>query len=320
MSTYTDYRCERKENITILRKPNCPEFDGFTPQKVIFGNEANIFKGSFYGKLSAQDMIFNGAEINDAKITGGILLDTKLCSDGQLITIPELTTQVSENAADIEQIKLDISSINTNISNISSLVDTQLSTLSSQLTLYVNNIVETSCEYISTESTNTINNISTEITSNINTISVDLSNEIINRVSSDTYISSNLSTLSNEFIAHVEQNKEDFEYLTEYMLSTIEHDKHYQFYYSNNIISSIPYKLHNFGINIVYDSVSNVKLICDNVEIGYATKFTDTHDKQCHYINLYIDSRNFDKFDEILPDEYNETLELNKHKKIFNHK
>jgi hypothetical protein len=31
MSTYTDYRCERKENVTILRKPGCPEFDGFTP-------------------------------------------------------------------------------------------------------------------------------------------------------------------------------------------------------------------------------------------------------------------------------------------------
>jgi hypothetical protein len=35
------------------------------------------------------------------------------------------------------------------------------------------------------------------------------------------------------------------------MLSTVEHDKHYQFYYSNNIISSVPYKLHDFGINII---------------------------------------------------------------------
>jgi hypothetical protein len=104
---------------------------------------------------------------------------------------------------------------------------------------------------ISTEITTSINTISTEITSNINALSIVLSNEIIDRVSSDTYISSNLSTLSNEFIDHVEQNKEDFDYLTEYMLSTIKHDKHYQFYYSNNIISSVPYKLHNFGINIV---------------------------------------------------------------------
>lgn len=82
MSTYTDYRCERKENITILRKPNCPEFDGFTPQKVIFGNEANIFKGTFQGKVIAQDMTLSGVEITDCTINGGILLDTKLCSDG----------------------------------------------------------------------------------------------------------------------------------------------------------------------------------------------------------------------------------------------
>ena len=92
MSTYTDYKCERKENITILRKPGCPEFDGFTPQKVIFGNDSNIFKGTFQGKVIAQDMALSGVEITDCTINGGVLLDTSLCSDGQIIKLSDLTS------------------------------------------------------------------------------------------------------------------------------------------------------------------------------------------------------------------------------------
>ena len=91
MSTYTDYKCERKENVTILRKPGC-DCDGFTGQKIIFANEANIYKGTFEGKVIAKDMALSGLEITDCTINGGVLLDTKLCSDGELISISELTS------------------------------------------------------------------------------------------------------------------------------------------------------------------------------------------------------------------------------------
>jgi hypothetical protein len=97
------------------------------------------------------------------------------------------------------------------------------------------------------------------------------------------------------------------------MLSTIEHDKHYQFYYSNNIISSVPYKLHDFGINIVYDAVNNAKLIYKNIEIGYATKFNNGNDQ---FINVYINSKDITDFNGILPPEYYETIQLNGRKQI----
>jgi hypothetical protein len=85
MSTYTDYKCERKENLTILRKPGCPEYDGLTPQKVIFANEANIFKGTFEGKVIAKDMALSGVEINDCTIRGGLLDDVTIQAGGTTV-------------------------------------------------------------------------------------------------------------------------------------------------------------------------------------------------------------------------------------------
>jgi hypothetical protein len=41
------------------------------------------------------------------------------------------------------------------------------------------------------------------------------------------------------------------------MLSSIEHDKHYQIYNSSELTTSIPYKLHNFGINVIEYAVNN---------------------------------------------------------------
>ena len=118
MSTYTDYKCERKENLTVLRNPNQPLLDGMTNQKVIFTNEANVFKGTFKGKVIATDIALSGAEITDCNIKGGVLENVTLKADGIDISLDELTSNVSQQAGYIEDLSNDISAISGLIADI----------------------------------------------------------------------------------------------------------------------------------------------------------------------------------------------------------
>ena len=95
MSTYTDLHTRRRENLTILRKPGAPE-DGITPQRVIFANPDNIYEGTFRGKINATGMTFTDSEFVNVKINGGFIADATLCSNGQVVPITELTSQVSQ--------------------------------------------------------------------------------------------------------------------------------------------------------------------------------------------------------------------------------
>lgn len=95
MSTYTDLHIRRKENLTILRMPGDPN-DGITPQRVILANPENIYEGTFKGKVETSAADFNNVTLNDALINGGTISNATIYSDGQVITVADLTSNVSD--------------------------------------------------------------------------------------------------------------------------------------------------------------------------------------------------------------------------------
>ena len=72
MSTYTDLKNRIKDNVTVIRRPGCPE-DGMTPQLVKFMNPENEYYGTFKGGIDS-----NSATLTNAKIEGSTITDSTL--------------------------------------------------------------------------------------------------------------------------------------------------------------------------------------------------------------------------------------------------
>ena len=127
MSTYTDLHMCRRENLTILRRPGTAE-DGITPQRVIFANPDNIYEGSFKGKIDSTDVKLSSATLTDVTINGGVINEAMIKSDGQVISMSELTSNVSEISNKLDN-AIDV--ISTDVVNaISGAVDASLTALS----------------------------------------------------------------------------------------------------------------------------------------------------------------------------------------------
>lgn len=122
MSTYTDLHMRRRENLTVLRKPGSPD-DGITPQRVIFANPENIYEGTFKGKIDASGVNLSNVTLTDVTIAGGKIQDATIYSEGRVISIAELTSNVSELSGRVDGAFQKIDSM-------SSTVDDELSSLS----------------------------------------------------------------------------------------------------------------------------------------------------------------------------------------------
>ena len=308
MSTYTDYKCERKENLTILRKPGCPEYDGLTPQKVIFANEANIFKGTFEGKVIAKDMALSGVEINDCTIRGGLLDDVTIQAGGTTVQLNDLTAQISQHGTDIENLSSEIDKLRLSAENNLSILgdissdiveytNAQLSNLSVELTGQI--------DAVSTDIVSCIQTVSSNITSNINAIStylsIEISNEIDNRKLNDSFISGKVDDLSSNFVKHVEHSNDRFDFEHAFTLSSIAHDEHYQIV--TDLTSLKPYKLHDFAVNVIEDGIDTAKLMFEEKQIGVA-QITSGGKLKLQTSG----TRAIPQLSSILPDPYNQEL------------
>ena len=127
MSTYTDLHMCRRENLTILRRPGTAE-DGITPQRVVFANPDNIYEGIFKGKIDSTDVKLSSATLTDVTINGGVINEAMIKSDGQVISMSDLTSNVSEISTKLDD-AIDV--ISTDVVNaISGVVDASLMALS----------------------------------------------------------------------------------------------------------------------------------------------------------------------------------------------
>lgn len=110
MSTYTDLHVRRKENLTILRMPGDPN-DGITPQRVILANPENIYDGTFRGKVETSAADFNNVTLNNSTINGGVISNAVIYSNGEQITIADLTAGMSEITGNIETLQQEMISV-----------------------------------------------------------------------------------------------------------------------------------------------------------------------------------------------------------------
>ena len=291
MSTYTDLHTRRRENLTILRKPGTPE-DGITPQRVIFANPENIYEGTFKGKIEAVGVSFTSVDLTDVTINGGKIKDATIYSDGREMSIAELTLNVSEISGKLDGAIENITSAQISCSNldkrindliggesgvqnisaavvdtISDVVDNRLSSLSSEL-----------CENVDYRLSSLESRLSNQISGVSSLLSDDLMSETSSRIDGDKAISGAFKNFVDvdfakhvqDFDDHAQQNKDAFDLLSNCLLSSLEHDRHYTIV---DDFKEIPYHVKDFAINVIEAGASDVEIKYGESEktIGYGT-------------------------------------------------
>ena len=291
MSTYTDLHTRRRENLTILRKPGTPE-DGITPQRVIFANPENIYEGTFKGKIEAVGVSFTSVDLTDVTINGGKIKDATIYSDGREMSIAELTLNVSEISGKLDGAIENITSTQISCSNldkrindliggesgvqnisaavvdtISDVVDNRLSSLSSEL-----------CENVDYRLSSLESRLSNQISGVSSLLSDDLMSETSSRIDGDKAISGAFKNFVDvdfakhvqDFDDHAQQNKDAFDLLSNCLLSSLEHDRHYTIV---DDFKEIPYHVKDFAINVIEAGASDVEIKYGESEktIGYGT-------------------------------------------------
>ena len=118
MSTYTDLNYRRKENLTVLRLPGCPN-DGMTPQKVQFMNGENIYNGTFIGNLSSNGAKIANATLVDATISGGHIVGADI--DG--FDVEQFSTDLEAAQADIQKLNGEYAGLKEYTDGISAALD-----------------------------------------------------------------------------------------------------------------------------------------------------------------------------------------------------
>ena len=262
MSTYTDLHMCRRENLTILRRPGTAE-DGITPQRVVFANPDNIYEGIFKGKIDSTDVKLSSATLTDVTINGGVINEAMIKSDGQVISMSDLTSNVSEISTKLDD-AIDV--ISTDVVNaISGVVDASLMALSTAVFEDVNERLDEFEDEVFNEMSAVSSFLSDSIYAEecerieqdgildgkIYTVSKSLSDHI------DTFNAFS-SVMSSTFDEHVEDNIQTFSFLSNYMLSTVEHDRHYVITHPSP--EKTPYEAKDFAINIIKTGTLDVKI------------------------------------------------------------
>ena len=292
MSTYTDLHTRRRENLTILRKPGTPE-DGITPQRVIFANPENIYEGTFKGKIEATGVSFTSVDLTDVTINGGKIKDATIYSDGREMSIVELTSNVSDISGKLDDAIKNITSAQISCSNldkrindlisgenslqnicavVSVAIDNRLSSLSSEL-----------CGIVDYRLSSLESRLSNQISGMSSLLSNDLISETSSRIACDKAISARLSNDENvfktfvnvdfsqhvqDFDDHAQENKDTFDLLSNCLLSSLEHDRHYTIV---DDFKEIPYRVKDFAINVIEAGASDVEIKYGEKVIGYGT-------------------------------------------------
>lgn len=303
MSTYTDLHIRRRENLTILRKPGAPE-DGITPQRVIFANPENIYEGTFKGKIEAVGVSFTSVDLTDVTINGGKIKDATIYSDGREMSIADLTSNVSEISGKLDDALENITSaqiscgdldkrINDLISGesgvqkisatvvniVSAAIDNSLSSLSSELCGTVDYRLDSLESRLSNQMSGVSSLLSNALTSEtssridcVKAISVQL-DSISARLSNDenafkTFVDVDFAQHVQDFDDHVQENKETFDLLSNCLLSSLEHDRHYTIV---DDFKEIPYHVKDFAVNVIEAGASDVEIKYSGTVIGYGT-------------------------------------------------
>ena len=285
MSTYTDLHTRRRENLTILRQPGAPE-DGITPQRVIFANPENIYEGTFKGKIEAVGVSFTSVDLTDVTINGGKIKDATIYSAGREMSIADLTSNVSEisgklddaienitsaqiSCSDLDKRINDLISGESGIEKISAAVvnvvsvtvDNRLSSLSSELC----GTVDYRLSSLESRLSNQISGVSSLLSNQLDSISVRLSND---ENAFKTFVNVDFAQHVQDFDDHVQENKETFDFLSNYLLSSLEHDRHYTIV---DDFKEIPYHVKDFSINVIEAGASDVEIKYGGTVIGYGT-------------------------------------------------
>ena len=285
MSTYTDLHTRRRENLTILRRPGAPE-DGITPQRVIFANPENIYEGTFKGKIEAVGVSFTSVDLTDVTINGGKIKDATIYSDGREMSIADLTSNVSEISGKLDDAIENITSAQISCGNLdkrindliggesgiqkisaavvnimSTVVDNSLSSLSSELC----GTVDYRLDSLESRLSNQISGVSSLLSNQLDSISASLSND---ENAFKTFVDVDFAKHVQDFDDHVQENKGAFDFLSNYLLSSLEHDCHYTIV---DDFKEIPYHVKDFAVNVIDAGASDVEIKYGGTIIGYGT-------------------------------------------------
>lgn len=263
MSTYTDLHTRRRENLTILRKPGTPE-DGITPQRVIFANPENIYEGTFKGKIEATGVSFTSVDLTDVTINGGKIKDATIYSDGREMSIVELTSNVSDISGKLDDSIKNITSAQISCSNLDKRINDLISGESG-----VQNISAAVVNIMSGAADIRLSSLESRLSNQIfgvsSLLSDNLMSETSSRIDGDRAISGAFKNFVDvDFAKHVQdfddyaqQNKDAFDLLSNCMLSSLEHDRHYTIV---DDFKEIPYHVKDFAINVIEAGASDVEI------------------------------------------------------------
>ena len=276
MSTYTDLHTRRRENLTILRKPGTPE-DGITPQRVIFANPENIYEGTFKGKIEAVGVSFTSVDLTDATINGGKIKDATIYSDGREMSIADLTSNVSEISGKIDGAIDNITSAQISCSELDKRINDLIGGESG-----VQNISAAVVNIVSGAADIRLSSLESRLSNQISGVSSLLSDDLISETSSridgdkaisgafKNFVDVDFAKHVQDFDDHAKQNKDAFDLLSNGLLSSLEHDRHYTIV---DDFKEIPYHVKDFAINVIEAGASDVEIKYGKSEktIGYGT-------------------------------------------------
>ena len=192
MSTYTDLKNRIKDNVTVIRRPGCPE-DGMTPQLVKFMNPENEYYGTFKGGIDS-----NSTTLTNAKIEGSIITDSTL-------------SNVSIDGIDLDNVINELQRIDTSADQAMSVANDVAKDLSDEISarkLCAKKIYdELSCA-ISSVSNDLLDKIS-DVVDQLSDVSTDIALSICTLFNNDSTISDEIGKISNDLTSQISNVSSD---------------------------------------------------------------------------------------------------------------
>ena len=241
------------------------------------------------GKIKDATIYSDGREMSIADLTSNVSeINGNLNAAIKNITSAQISCeQLSERIDSIISGEQGIQKISTTVIDVVSVAtESSLSSLSSNISISVD-----------TRLSQLKSNIFVELQSISTILSNALSSETSSRIKTDKAISVQLDTISvrllgdegvfntfvdvdfaqhvndfeqhiSSFTDHVQENKDTFDFLNNYMLSSIEHDRHYTIV---DDFKEIPYRVKEFAVNVIEAGASDVEIKYGGIVIGYGT-------------------------------------------------
>lgn len=194
MSTYTKYDVNVKENLSRIRNPG-NDSDGICEQRIIFSNNNNVYYGTFAGKISSEGQDFNNCNIQGGTIDGTTLNNVTLKNGNQIISLADLTSNVSEVSGKIDGVIIEtIPELQQQIAQTAT--SAAMTSISSQLNdkiVHLENSTTTSVDNMLKTISNVSVQLSTEFVSCLNAASAGI---LCSMLSNDSAICASIDSLS----------------------------------------------------------------------------------------------------------------------------